>query len=121
SITHYEDGASRKEKYERDIALLEKAVVDEPENPRNVYYLAQSYRDVGRFAEAMEWYQKRALMPGWEEETWHAAYQVGKMQTALHADWRAVLYTYLQAYSVRPTRLEPLFHVANFYRQQQQF
>ena len=121
SITHYEDGSSRTEKYERDIRLLEKAVADEPDNLRYAYYLAQSYRDTQRYGPAMEWYQKRAVMGGWEEEAWHAAYQVGKMQAMLHCDWRVVLNTYLQAYNYRPTRLEPIFHIANFYREQGQF
>jgi len=121
SIVHYEDGGSRREKYERDISLLEKAVSDEPDNPRYAYYLAQSYRDTQRYAEAMTWYQKRAVMGGWDEEMWHAAYQVGKMQAMLHADWRVVLNTYLQAYNFRPSRLEPIYHIANFYREQSQF
>lgn len=69
----------------------------------------------------MDWYQKRALMGGWDEEAWHAAYQVGKMQALLHADWRMVLHTYLQAYNFRPTRLEPIYQIANFYREQGQY
>jgi len=121
TVTHHEDGASRVIKYERDIELLERGVVEEPDNSRYAYYLAQSYRDTQRFVKAMEWYQKRSLMGGWDEEAWHAAYQVGKMQALLHCDWRMVLNTYLQAYNFRPTRLEPIYHIANFYREQEQF
>jgi glycosyltransferase involved in cell wall biosynthesis len=98
SIVHHEDGGSRGDKYDRDIRLLESGVEKEPGNARYVYYLAQSYRDTGCFDKALEWYQKRAVMGGWEEEAWHAAYQVGKMQALLHADWRMVQHTYLQAY-----------------------
>src|SRR6185503_15360144 len=87
-------------------------------NARYVYYLAQSYRDCGRYDQALEWYQKRAVMAGWDEEAWHAAYQVGKMQAHLHCDWRVVLNTYLQAWNFRPSRLEPIYHIANFYREQ---
>lgn len=121
TVTHHEDGSSRTEKYERDIALLERGVLDETENARYAYYLAQSYRDSQGYDRALEWYQKRALMGGWEEERWHAVYQVGKMQALLHCDWRMVLNTYLQAYNFRPTRLEPIYHIANFYREQGQY
>jgi glycosyltransferase involved in cell wall biosynthesis len=121
TIAHHEDGGSRSVKYQRDIVLLEQGVQHEPENSRYAYYLAQSYRDTRQFDKALEWYQKRAVMGGWEEEAWHAAYQVGKMQAELHADWRMVLNTYLEAYNFRPWRLEPIFHVANFYREQGKF
>ena len=47
----------------------------EPENGRYWFYLAQSYRDAGRTAEAAETYAKRAGMGGWEEEAWYARLQ----------------------------------------------
>ena len=121
SITHFEDGASRAVKWARDIELLKKAVAENPDHARYTYYLAQSYRDTRQFAKALEWYAKRATMPGWEEETWHAIYQSAKMQAEIHTDWRMVQHTYLQAYNFRPTRLEPIYQLANFYREQGQF
>lgn len=83
SISHFEDGGGRAEKYSRDIRLLEKALAESSDQPRYVYYLAQSYRDVGNYEKALRWYETRVLMAGWVEETWHALYQVGKMQALL--------------------------------------
>lgn len=120
TVTHHEDGSSRRDKYERDIVLLQESLRAEPDQARSVYYLAQSYRDTQQYQKALAWYEKRALMAGWEEESWHAAYQVGNMQALLHGDWRVVLNTYLQAYNFRPSRLEPIYHIANFYREQGQ-
>jgi hypothetical protein len=41
-------------------------------SPDPVYYLAQSKKDLGRFAEAADLYARRATMGSWEEERWHA-------------------------------------------------
>jgi glycosyltransferase involved in cell wall biosynthesis len=116
SISHFADGGMRKDKYQRDIDLLEKEVAAKPDNARAVFYLAQSYRDIGSLARAMELYERRATMEGWEEETWYAAYQVARMRHLLGIAWPLVLDAYLRAYSFRPTRLEPLYHVARYHR-----
>jgi glycosyltransferase involved in cell wall biosynthesis len=38
------DGGSKGDKFERDIKLLVQGLIDEPENHRYMFYLAQSYR-----------------------------------------------------------------------------
>ena len=48
--------------------FVKRALEEDPENARHVFYLAQSYRDVGNLAQAMEWYEKRANLGGWDEE-----------------------------------------------------
>src|SRR6266511_4634173 len=117
SVTHHEDGGSRKDKYERDIRLLKRALEQDPANARYVFYLAQSYRDIGNLPQAIEWYEKRATVGGWPEEVWYSLYQVARLQHRLGYAWPLVLQAYLAAFQVRPCRLEPLFHVARFYRE----
>ncbi|MBI2929983.1 MAG: glycosyltransferase [Verrucomicrobia bacterium] len=121
SLTHHGDSGAGSEKFQRYVCLLSEAVKEEPGNARNVFYLAQSYRDVGDYTRALDWYEKRALMGGWEQETWHALYQIGRMQLLLGSDWRVVLNSLLQAYEFRPSRLEPLLPIARFYREHQQY
>jgi glycosyltransferase involved in cell wall biosynthesis len=65
-------GSNRIDKFERDIRLLTAALDQEPDNHRYWFYLAQSYRDAGRTAEAAETYAKRAAIGGWVEEAWYA-------------------------------------------------
>jgi glycosyltransferase involved in cell wall biosynthesis len=117
TMTHFYDGGMRKEKYQRDIDLLEKEVAAKPENARAVFYLAQSYRDIGSYARAMELYERRATMGGWDEEVWYAAYQVGRMRHLLGMAWPLVLDAYLAAYAYRPARLEPLYYIAKHHRE----
>jgi glycosyltransferase involved in cell wall biosynthesis len=68
----YASGSNRVDKFERDIRLLTAALEQEPESHRYWFYLAQSYRDAGRTAEAAATYAKRAAMGGWVEEAWYA-------------------------------------------------
>jgi glycosyltransferase involved in cell wall biosynthesis len=117
SLTHFCDGGMRKEKYQRDIDLLEKEVAAKPGNSRAVFYLAQSYRDIGSLARAMELYERRTTMSGWDEEVWYAAYQVARMRHLMGMAWPLVLDAYLAAYSFRPTRLEPLYYTAKHHRE----
>jgi len=50
--------------YLKDIAVLESALRDEPDNARYAFYLAQSYRDAGQVAPAITAYERRAAMGG---------------------------------------------------------
>jgi glycosyltransferase involved in cell wall biosynthesis len=67
SLSHFGDGGSRSDKFERDIKLLTQGLLDEPDNERYMFYLAQSYRDLGQYAQALEWYSKRVTAGSWEE------------------------------------------------------
>jgi hypothetical protein len=77
-----------------------------------VFYLAQSYRDIGDYVPALAAYERRiALGIGWDEEHWYALYQRAMMKQKLEYPWSEVLEAYLAAYMQRPHRLEPLYHI----------
>lgn len=80
------DGASwanEKEKYLNHAAILEKEVAKN-NDPRDVFYLAQSYKDAGEKEKAIEWYRKRVDMTeGYYEERYFAQLQVGNLMTNL--------------------------------------
>ncbi|RIK40920.1 MAG: hypothetical protein DCC58_13255 [Chloroflexi bacterium] len=111
-IIHYGDGGTRWEKFERDIRLLEAELREEPENSRAMFYLAQSYFDIGRYAEAREWYLRRVAAGGWEEEAWFAAYKAGCCLLKLE-QWDLGVGELLAAWQRRPQRAEPLFQIAH--------
>jgi len=104
-------------KYANDARLLEEALVHEPENARYVFYLAQSYRDAGNLPKAIEAYERRATMAGWDEETFYALYQIAAIGDRLGVERPLVLYAYLRAYEYRRTRAEPLRALAAYFRQ----
>jgi glycosyltransferase involved in cell wall biosynthesis len=113
------DGARSRDPlaYRKDAALLEEAVRRDPENARNVFYLAQSYRDAGELAQSRDWYRCRAAMAGWDEEVWFSLYQAAVLEERLGTDAALVSAAYLRAFQNRPTRAEPLVALARFHRQ----
>jgi glycosyltransferase involved in cell wall biosynthesis len=66
SIIHHADGGSRKEKLVRDRDLLEKAIVDNPNETRNYFYLAQTYANMQEYEKAIKYYEERVRRMGWE-------------------------------------------------------
>jgi len=113
-------GVSHAKKYGEDARILEKALVDEPDNSRYVFYLAQSYRDAGQLRKSLKTYQRRAAMGAWAEEVWYSHYQVAKLSERLGLKAETVTDRYLQAYQYRPQRAEPLVALACIMRKRKQ-
>jgi len=115
------DGARSNDpkKFEKDAALLEAALKDEPDNARYVFYLAQSYRDAGRLDRALNAYKRRVAMGGWNEEVWYSLYQVARLSELSGHPEDAVILAYLKAYEARPHRAESLVSLATFCRSKQ--
>lgn len=109
------DGGSKGDKIERDIRLLTQGLVEEPNNPRYYFYLAQSYKCLGNCEKAIELYKKRIEMGGWKEEVWHAKSMMGECYEQL-GRWDQALICYLDAYQYNPQRAEPLQKIASHYR-----
>jgi len=113
------DGGSKADKFERDIRLLRDGLASEPDNRRYLFYLAQSYFDVGRFGEAHDAYERRWRAGGWDEERWYARYKQGlSLLRAGEAERGAGVL--LAAFDERPTRAEPLHALAKHYRERGQ-
>ncbi len=117
------DGARSEDpkKYQKDAEVLEMALKEEPDNSRYIFYLAQSYKDAGACAKALENYEKRVKMGGWDQEVFWSMLQVGLMQDALNMAPEIVMKSLYHAYHYRPTRAEPLYHLANYYRQKENY
>ena len=110
------DGGCKHDKFERDAKLLEQGLVDEPTNVRYMFYLAQTYKCVGRYADSIKMYKRRIKAGGWAEEIWNSYYSIGECYLALKnipkfEEWmqRAVIY--------RPCRSESLYSLARFFRE----
>lgn len=104
------------EKYKKDAELLEKALIDEPDNIRYQFYLAQSYFDSQQWDKAEAAYIKRVQMGGWEEEQFYSAYRIGMCRGLQNKSWLEIQQAFLEAWELRPSRAEPLHQIARVYR-----
>jgi len=94
----------------------DEGLVQEPDNARNVFYLARSYHDAGQLERAIATYDRRATMGGWGEEVFYSLHQATALRQRLGRPWPEILNGYLAAYQSRPVRAEPLYEIAAHYR-----
>ena len=109
------------QKYARDRDLLLAEVERNPEDGHSVFYLAQTYFDLGDFVNARKWYARRAEMGGIQEAVYYAMYRVAESMSELGEPWPDVQDAFLRAWEFRPTRTEPLYQIAWRYRLDQRY
>ena len=109
------DGGSKSDKFERDIRLLLEGLKEEPGNVRYHFYLANSYKDSGKFDKAIEYYHKRIALGDWEQEIWYSYYNIGNIYEAQGKMPDAIIY-WLKAYNHNPLRLENIHKMVQHYR-----
>lgn len=114
-----DNGASSHDpqKFWKNVVLLEQGLKDEPDNARYAFYLAESYRDAGELQKAIECYEKRVAMGGWEEEVYWSLLQIAKLQKYLDMPLDTVIESFNRAHRYRPSRVEPVYHLAEIYNQ----
>lgn len=104
------------DKYKADAAILEQAVLNEPDNSRYRFYLAQSYRDSGEYEKSLASYQICAAMSQWEEEHFYSLFEIARNKQRLGHDLMDVINAFMQAWQFRPRRIEPLFEAIRLCR-----
>jgi len=114
-IDDLNDGGCKNDKFERDLRLLQQGLVDEPKNVRYMFYLAQTYKCLGKYDEAIKMYNNRITSGGWNEEIWYSHYMIGDCYKCLgnipmFECWMQMAHTY------RPQRSESIYKLAEYYR-----
>jgi glycosyltransferase involved in cell wall biosynthesis len=114
-IIDLDDGGCKGNKFKRDIDLLEQGIIDEPKNARYYFYLANSYKNTGNMAKAIEKYKKVLEMGSWEEEVFYCYYELGHCYKNM-GDNDNMLHYWLEGWNYRPTRAETLYEIIHYYR-----
>lgn len=115
----FTDGARSNDaqKFQKDAALLEVALAEDPTNTRHQFYLAQSYRDAGNHQKALENYRKRSEMGGFDQEVFWSKLRAAQMEAVLNLPSETVLKSFYDAFHYRNSRAETLYYLANYYRE----
>ncbi|MBA2368735.1 MAG: glycosyltransferase [Candidatus Protochlamydia sp.] len=117
------DGARSQDpqKFQKDAQILEEALKNDPFNRRNVFYLAQSYKDAQNHSMALLNYQKRAGMGGWDQEIFWSLYQIARLFEILEMPEEVIIKGYERAFKYRPSRIEPLHFLIQYHRNNDNF
>lgn len=115
SINDIGDGGCKADKFERDARLLEKGILDEPENvTRYRFYLGNTYRCLHNYEKALYNYEERIKLGGWEEEVFYSMYYMGLCYKQMNRE-DAYVNTMLKTWNYRKTRIEPLYSLIEYY------
>lgn len=109
------DGGAKSDKYERDVKLLTQGIIDEPNNVRYYFYLANSYYDSGKYEDAIANYTKRIEMGGWIEELFYSYYRIGFCYHKMGKIPDAI-FNWTLSFDLYPDRLEGIYEVIKHYR-----
>jgi len=127
-IRDHVDGGQRppgwQPRWEWDADILEKELIRDPANTRNVFYLARSYDDLAISRpndprasawrqKAMDRYRQRSTMAGYADEAYYSLYRLGVLRLA-EGDGLTVL---LEAWQRCPHRWEPVHEAARWLNQ----
>lgn len=89
---------------------LDLLLPDATTNPRSAYYLARTYRDLGRKGEALEAFLRCVQMPQWDEQVYCALLEAGSIASELDWEYAAILFE--RAHALRPLRADGLYWIA---------
>ncbi|MBI5345787.1 MAG: FkbM family methyltransferase [Chlamydiae bacterium] len=99
----------------KDAMLLEKALKDEPNNSRYIFYLARDYECAKMYPEALKNYERRSVMGGDKEEIFCSLYGAGRLQEFLKMPKDVIIQSYSKAFVFNPSRAESLYQLGKYY------
>ena len=109
------DGCSKQHKFERDISLLTQGIIDEPTNTRYHFYLANSYRDSGKNAQAITYYKKLLdFDTAWHQEKYLSCLNIYECYTHLSHESDGIYYL-VDAYMWDNDRVECIYRLIKYY------
>lgn len=103
-----------REKYARDAETLRQALIEEPDNTRYQFYLAESLRESGNYAAAFEAYGRHSTSGGSEQQVFISKLMLAVLAEPLGASDAQIIAAYEDAYRFRPQRAETLTRLAHF-------
>jgi len=110
-----ESAARTRDRWERDIRVLEAALARTPSDTRSAFYLGLTHMWLEHYEDAIAPLQRRIALQGWLEEVYYTKLQLALAYHKLGRPWREVLESYLDAHATSPHRAEALYYIAHHY------
>jgi glycosyltransferase involved in cell wall biosynthesis len=111
-----QDDDKSKNRWSRDIEILNKEYSDNPTDPRTLFYLAQTYACLKDIDNAYKYYKLRTTFKGFYEERFVAMERCGDYTK----DEQEKIVWYLKAFELIE-RVEPLLKIAEIYKAKRKF
>ncbi len=116
-------------KYKSHAFVLEKYIDENRQDPRWIFYTAQSYHDSAsvpdsreeneeRLRRALKYYRERVSRnDGYAEEIYYSQYRIGTIMRSLEEPWNLTHQECLKAYTMDPARGESIKTIIDYYLQ----
>jgi len=116
-------------KYKNHAFVLEKYIDANRQDPRWIFYTAQSYHDSAsmpdnreeneeRLRRAMKYYKERVnRTDGYAEEIYYSQFRIGTIMRAMEESWNLTHQELLKAYNMDPLRGESIKIIIDYYLQ----
>ena len=116
-VTVFRDRGERtseewRQRWERDVVLLNQDREADPSDPRPHFYLGQTHECLGQYDQALSFFEQRSKMGGYFDEVYEAKFRIGKMMEKLGRPWAEIQQAYLEAFAHDPRRAEPLYAIS---------
>lgn len=101
-----------------DLTLLLEMLEEDPNNPRHLYYIAQTYMTLENWEKAYEYFMKRIefKLEGYIQEKIDSYFEAARLcNFKLKKDWKYCKELYLKAYELDSTRPESLYFIGLHY------
>ena len=100
-----------------DLKLLFEEKEKEPDNPRNLYYIAETYLCLKDWENAYSYYEQRTkVIDGFSQEVQDCLYKMAVIaQFNLKHDWTKCEKLYLDCFEYEKTRAESLYMIGYYY------
>jgi len=110
-----QDDDKSSKRFKRDRELLIEENKKKPNDPRTIFYLAQTCENLCLFDEALYWSKIRTELKDFEEEVFHSYVRAGNCAHMLGQSWDDVLPWFMKALAHTP-RIEPLIRMIEYYK-----
>lgn len=108
------DGNKSVKRFSSDKVLLLADHLEDPTEPRILFYLAQTCGCLIQQEEAFKYYKMRSELEGFREEKFHSYLRCGELGEDLKHDWYESFSFYMKAFE-HTVRAEPLIKIAQYY------